>query len=154
MEATGQKWPSVVGEAPLTLCGAEKGVSGWSPTLSRRGALSVGQFGGWYVRMGGHVALEMWRGRGPESSLHFKGTRFIFLRLCPGSSFPSPFETLRLESWRSWNSLVLLMGMLDRTIALGNSLVFPQDVKPKTTLWPTNWTPRNIPWMYMSTQTP
>lgn len=59
MEATGQKWPSVVGEAPLTLCGAERGVSGWSPTLSRRGALSVGQFQGWYVRMGGHVALEM-----------------------------------------------------------------------------------------------
>ena len=107
----------------------------------------------------GWVAMWHWKregvgGTSHESSLHFKGTRCIFLRLCPGSSFLSPFETLRLESWRSWNSPVLLMGMLNRTIALGNSLAFPQDVKPKTTLWPSNWTPRNIPWKYMSTQTP
>ena len=45
-----------------------------------------------------------------------------------------------------WNPLTLLVGTQADTVTLKNSMEFPQDIKNKATLWPTNCTPGYLPY--------
>ena len=50
-----------------------------------------------------------------------------------------------LKIWRNWSPHTLLVRMWNGLATLENSLVVPQKVKHRATIWPRNSTPRYIP---------
>ena len=47
--------------------------------------------------------------------------------------------------WRNWDPCAVLVGMKNGTAPVENSLVFPQKVKHRVTIRPSNSTPRYMP---------
>lgn len=58
----------------------------------------------------------------PQSFLYCKGSRYMFSGHL-WASLPFPFKTPRFKS-RSWHPQILLVGMLNSTISVENSLRF------------------------------